>query len=177
MERLAGTERRHRRLAAGLLSLLEEGVTRGLLDPSFAPRVERILAEERRAAREVTGLSSDLRRKEDELAGSLGQLLEDLRSEFLSVRMVPLAPVFDLFRQSVEELSRSLGKQVELVVRGGKTEIDRKVAEAGTEPPIQLVRNAVAKVSLPVWAEVCDKSNPECSKKWNATVAPVLGLK
>jgi len=41
----------------------------------------------------------------------------------------------------------------------------------------ELVRNAVSKVSLPVWAEVCDKSNPECSKKWIATVAPVLGLK
>jgi TRAP-type C4-dicarboxylate transport system substrate-binding protein len=41
----------------------------------------------------------------------------------------------------------------------------------------ELVRNAVSKVSLPLWAEVCDKSNPDCSKKWNATVAPVLGLK
>ena len=46
-----------------------------------------------------------------------------------------------------------------------------------TPADLELVRNAVAKVSLPVWAEVCDKSNPECSKKWNATVAPVLGLK
>lgn len=42
---------------------------------------------------------------------------------------------------------------------------------------LELVRGAVGKVSLPVWAEVCDKSNPDCSKKWKATVAPVLGLK
>jgi TRAP-type C4-dicarboxylate transport system substrate-binding protein len=41
----------------------------------------------------------------------------------------------------------------------------------------ELIRSAVSKVSLPVWAEVCDKSNPDCSKKWTATVAPVLGLK
>ena len=40
-----------------------------------------------------------------------------------------------------------------------------------------LIRSAVSKVSYPVWAEVCDKSNPGCSAKWNATVAPVLGLK
>jgi TRAP-type C4-dicarboxylate transport system substrate-binding protein len=40
-----------------------------------------------------------------------------------------------------------------------------------------LIRSAVTKVSLPVWAEVCDKSNADCSKKWKATVAPVLGLK
>lgn len=40
-----------------------------------------------------------------------------------------------------------------------------------------LIRGAVSKVSLPTWAEICDKSNPGCSKQWSATVAPVLGLK
>jgi TRAP-type transport system periplasmic protein len=48
---------------------------------------------------------------------------------------------------------------------------------AVTPGDLELVRGAVTKVSLPVWAEVCDKSNPGCSQKWNATVAPVLGLK
>jgi TRAP-type transport system periplasmic protein len=46
-----------------------------------------------------------------------------------------------------------------------------------TPGDLELVRSAVTKVSLPAWAEVCDKSNPDCSKKWHATVAPVLGLK
>ena len=41
----------------------------------------------------------------------------------------------------------------------------------------ELVRSAVTKVSLPVWAEVCDKTNPGCSQKWSATVGQVLGLK
>ncbi len=41
----------------------------------------------------------------------------------------------------------------------------------------ELVRSAVTKVSLPTWAEICDKSNPGCSQKWRAQVAPVLGLK
>src|SRR5207247_6109834 len=48
---------------------------------------------------------------------------------------------------------------------------------AVTPADLELVRSAVTKVSLPVWAEVCDKSNPGCSQKWNATVAPVRGLK
>jgi TRAP-type transport system periplasmic protein len=46
-----------------------------------------------------------------------------------------------------------------------------------TPADLELLRSAVTKVSLPAWAEVCDKSNPDCSKKWHATVAPVLGLK
>jgi TRAP-type transport system periplasmic protein len=48
---------------------------------------------------------------------------------------------------------------------------------AVTPADMELVRGAVKKVSLPVWAEVCDKSNAGCSQKWSATVAPVLGLK
>jgi len=45
-----------------------------------------------------------------------------------------------------------------------------------TPADIDIVRSAVAKVSLPAWSEVCDKSNPGCSAKWYATVAPVLGI-
>lgn len=41
----------------------------------------------------------------------------------------------------------------------------------------ELIRSAVTKVSFPAWSEVCDKSNPGCSAKWTATVAPVLGIK
>ena len=39
----------------------------------------------------------------------------------------------------------------------------------------ELVRSAVSKVSLPVWAEVCDKSNPGCSKKWRRRSARCWG--
>jgi TRAP-type C4-dicarboxylate transport system substrate-binding protein len=46
-----------------------------------------------------------------------------------------------------------------------------------TPADVELVRGAVSKVSLPAWAEVCDKSNPGCSQKWTASVAPILGLK
>jgi len=41
----------------------------------------------------------------------------------------------------------------------------------------ELIGSAVTKVSLPAWAEVCDKSNPGCTQQWKATVGPVLGLK
>lgn len=48
---------------------------------------------------------------------------------------------------------------------------------AVTQADNELVHGAVTKVSLPTWAETCDKSNPGCSTKWKAQVAPVLGLK
>mgnify|MGYP006186229133 CR=1 FL=1 len=41
----------------------------------------------------------------------------------------------------------------------------------------ELIRSAVSKVSLPTWAEICDKSNPGCSAAWKATVGMVVGIK
>jgi TRAP-type C4-dicarboxylate transport system substrate-binding protein len=41
----------------------------------------------------------------------------------------------------------------------------------------ELIRSAVTKVSLPIWAEVCDKTNPGCSQRWKATVGPIVGIK
>jgi hypothetical protein len=48
---------------------------------------------------------------------------------------------------------------------------------AVTPADLELVHSAVNKVSLPAWADVCDKSNPGCSQKWKATVGPVVGVK
>jgi TRAP-type C4-dicarboxylate transport system substrate-binding protein len=42
---------------------------------------------------------------------------------------------------------------------------------------LELVHSAVTKVSLPAWADVCDKSNAGCSQKWKTTVGPVRGVK
>jgi len=48
---------------------------------------------------------------------------------------------------------------------------------AVTQPDIELVRSAVNKVSLPAWAEVCDKTNAGCSQRWSSAVLPALGQK
>ena len=42
---------------------------------------------------------------------------------------------------------------------------------------VEEISSAVAKVSLPVWAEACDKTNPGCSQKWKSTVGPIVGIK
>lgn len=46
-----------------------------------------------------------------------------------------------------------------------------------TAGDLDIVRNAVRDVSFPVWAEVCDKTNPGCSATWKKLVGPVVGLK
>ena len=46
-----------------------------------------------------------------------------------------------------------------------------------TADDLAIVQNAVREISFPVWAEVCDSSNPGCSEEWKATVGPIAGMK
>ena len=46
-----------------------------------------------------------------------------------------------------------------------------------TPAALDIVKKAVRDISSPVWAEVCDKSNPGCSAAWNKAVGPVIGMK
>ena len=45
-----------------------------------------------------------------------------------------------------------------------------------TAADVAIVRNAVRDVSLPAWAEICDKTNPGCSAGWKKAVGPVAGV-
>lgn len=46
-----------------------------------------------------------------------------------------------------------------------------------TKGDLDIVRRAVREISFPVWADICDKSNPGCSATWKKTVGPVVGMK
>jgi TRAP-type C4-dicarboxylate transport system substrate-binding protein len=52
-----------------------------------------------------------------------------------------------------------------------------KLVDVPVKPSdIEVVRNAVQTISLPTWAEICDKSNPGCSAAWKATVGKAIGV-
>lgn len=52
-----------------------------------------------------------------------------------------------------------------------------KLVDVPVKPAdIATVRDAVAKISVPTWAEICDKSNPGCSDAWKKTVGKAIGV-
>ncbi|WAM24207.1 hybrid sensor histidine kinase/response regulator [Myxococcus sp. NMCA1] len=69
----------------------------------------------------------------------LGMLVEEVQT----LRMLPLSVLFEPYPRMVRDLSRVLGKEVELVVDGEDTRADRAVVEALREPLMHLVRNAL----------------------------------
>jgi two-component system chemotaxis sensor kinase CheA len=75
--------------------------------------------------------------------GDLTRILERLQERTLQARMVPFGTIAEPLRRAGRDLARSLGKAVELEVRGQETELDRGVLEHVADPLLHLVRNAV----------------------------------
>lgn len=73
----------------------------------------------------------------------IGRITDQLQEEVMRIRMLPVANVFNKFPRLVRDLARKAGKQVELVIRGEDTELDRSVIEEIGDPLIHLLRNAV----------------------------------
>jgi two-component system chemotaxis sensor kinase CheA len=84
------------------------------------------------------------RRELEETAQSIERQLRDLREAVMRVRMIPVRDLFARMRFVVRDLTRETGKEVELVVSGEETEIDKFVVERMADPLLHLVRNAIS---------------------------------
>ena len=73
----------------------------------------------------------------------LSRVLESLQERTLQTRMVPFGTIAEPLRRAARDLARSLGKAVELELRGQETELDRGVLEQVADPMLHLVRNAI----------------------------------
>lgn len=68
---------------------------------------------------------------------------QSLQTMVMQVRMIPVEAVFLRFPRLVRDLSSKLGKEVDLVLRGQETELDRTVVDALGDPLVHLIRNSV----------------------------------
>ena len=70
-------------------------------------------------------------------------LINDLRENALKMRMLPLSIVFEKFPRLVRDIASSSGKEVEFIVEGDDTELDKKIIEKIEDSFIHLLRNSV----------------------------------
>ncbi|MEO5349351.1 MAG: Hpt domain-containing protein [Magnetococcus sp. YQC-3] len=73
----------------------------------------------------------------------LDLVFDALHSHTLEMRLLPLSTLFDMFPRLVRDLAKGSGKQVELVVRGGETRLDRAIIEKLGDVFLHLLRNAM----------------------------------
>lgn len=78
-----------------------------------------------------------------ETSTHMGRVVDQLQEEVMRARMLPISSLFDKFPRIVRDVARIAGKEVNLVIDGGATELDRSLIEVIGDPLIHLLRNAV----------------------------------
>jgi two-component system, chemotaxis family, sensor kinase CheA len=73
----------------------------------------------------------------------VSRMLEDIRESAMQIRMVQIGETFNRFKRIVMDLSKKLGKDIELVIKGAETELDKTVTEKITDPLVHIIRNAI----------------------------------
>jgi two-component system chemotaxis sensor kinase CheA len=85
----------------------------------------------------------DIAQNLTETTYAMARISDDLQDTIMNVRMVPVSTVFSRFPRLVRDLSRKSGKQVELLMEGEETELDKSVVEVIGDPLVHLIRNSV----------------------------------
>ena len=82
-------------------------------------------------------------REFDEPLSQLGRISGDIQELVTKLRMVPVSFIFDRFPRLIRDISKTLGKDVELLIEGQETELDRTVIDEIGDPMVHLIRNSV----------------------------------
>lgn len=78
-----------------------------------------------------------------ESTATLSRLVEEVRDSALALRMVQIGATFNRFQRVVRDVSKELGKDIDLVISGADTELDKTVVEKIGDPLTHLVRNSM----------------------------------
>ena len=78
-----------------------------------------------------------------EATATLSRLVEEVRDSALTLRMVQIGGTFNRFQRVVRDVSKELGKDIDLVISGADTELDKTVVEKIGDPLTHLVRNSM----------------------------------
>lgn len=114
-----------------LMSLIGEMVVAKNALPYLAVRAEEVF-QQRELSREIKAQYSVINR-----------IAEDMQHAIMQVRMLPVGTIFQRFARLVRDISKKLGKDVQLVIEGEETEADKNVIESLADPLIHIVRNSL----------------------------------
>ncbi len=78
-----------------------------------------------------------------ESTATLSRLVEEVRDSALALRMVQIGGTFNRFQRVVRDVSKELGKDIDLIISGAETELDKTVVEKIGDPLTHLVRNSM----------------------------------
>ena len=114
-----------------LMDLIGEMVVAKNALPYLAERAEAVFGQ-RELSREIKAQYAVINR-----------IAEDMQHAIMQVRMLPVGSIFQRFPRLVRDISKKLGKEVNLVIEGEDTEADKNVIESLADPLIHILRNSL----------------------------------
>lgn len=153
------------RVAADKLDRLVNLVGELIINESGSVRREQLLREMQALLRKIRYLAADTDKSEEEnlmtLLRDLDKTLQtyftefkkeksvsdtvinELQSQVLELRLLPVAAVFDAYPRMVRDLAQAAKKEVKLILKGRETKLDKKVIEQIKDPLLHIIRNAI----------------------------------
>ncbi|KAF1045670.1 MAG: Chemotaxis protein CheA [Herbaspirillum frisingense] len=123
----------------------------------------------------IAGASARLvaRRRKDsqfeEATQAIDALMEQIRDAALTLRMVQINEVFQRFPRIVRDIARDLDKDIELVMTGSETELDKSMIERIADPLMHIVRNAIDHGIEPAAERIVAGKQSKATLRLNAT--------
>ena len=78
----------------------------------------------------------------NQVVSSLSLVTTDIQLAVMKTRMLPIAKLFNKFPRMIRDLSRDLGKQIDLEISGEETELDKSIVEEIGDPLVHIIRNS-----------------------------------
>ena len=91
------------------------------------------------AGEQTRGIARELMK----ISRNLDRKLSELQRSVIEIRMVPVGQIYSKLSRTVRKVARELGKEIELVLRGEDTELDKMMVEELTDPLMHIIRNAL----------------------------------
>jgi two-component system chemotaxis sensor kinase CheA len=149
LDALVGVKNEWSKVMPGMKTLqhaLEKGTKRNGAERRTDPQLRRLLdfmEWENAFVRTFEARLAALARTAEHDQRSLGAMLDTLLDDVKTVLMMPISSALEMFPKFARDLSRDQGKEVELIIRGGEIEIDRRILQEMRDPFIHLVRNCI----------------------------------
>jgi two-component system chemotaxis sensor kinase CheA len=131
-----------------LLNLVGELVINRTRISDIANTLERLMNDKATVAGRGTmgaqhGIIAPLAKDLADSAALLARTTNEIQESIMKVRMVPIGQVFDRFPRLVRDVAKARGKEVQLVISGAETDLDKTIVDEVGEPLMHLLRNSV----------------------------------
>ena len=128
-----------------LLNLVGELVINRTRISDIANTLERLMSDKvgGQSAGASSGIIAPLAKDLADSAALLARTTNEIQESIMKVRMVPIGQVFDRFPRLVRDVAKARGKEVQLVISGAETDLDKTIVDEVGEPLMHLLRNNV----------------------------------